>query len=502
MSTVIAAVDLGASSGRVMAAAVEGNRISLTEAARFPNRALPAAGRLYWDLTGLWGGILEGLRGLEAAAAIGVDSWAVDYALLDADGHLLGPPVCYRDSRTEHARGRVLDALGAEDLYRRTGIQHQPFNTLFQLASERAQTLAAADRALLIPDLIGYWLTGVRACEATNASTTGLVDQATGDWAEDVCAAAGFDPGLLGPITPTGTVIGGLTGDVAADTGLDGRTAVVATASHDTASAVAAVPFETDNAAYISCGTWSLVGTELDRPVLGPRAMEAGFTNERAADGRIRFLRNIAGLWLLQESQRAWARSGLRTGLDELLGAAAELPRARSLVDPDDPVFAAPGDMPERIRAWCRRTGQPVPEGPAEITACIMDSLALAHRRAIERLEALTGAPVEAIHIVGGGSNNELLCRLTAEATGRTVLAGPDEATALGNALVTAQALGLIEPGEAARRDAARASARPRRYEPAPTGPLWEEAARRLADLSGSDPATRLSDRVETEYDN
>lgn len=493
MTALIAAVDLGASSGRVMAATVDGNRIGLTEAARFPNRALSAAGRLYWDLTGLWNGILEGLRDLDGPAAVGVDSWAVDYALLDADGHLLGTPVCYRDSRTDRTRGRILDALGAEALYARTGIQHQPFNTVFQLASERAQTLAAADRALLIPDLIGYWLTGAYAWEATNASSTGLVDQATGTWAPEVCAAAGLPADLLGPITPTGTVLGGPTDTVAADTGLDARTSIVATASHDTASAVAAVPYENEHAAYISCGTWSLVGTELDRPVLSPAALEAGFTNERAADGRTRFLRNIAGLWLLQESLRAWARAGHEADLDRLIKAAAALPRAHSLVDPDDPVFAAPGDMPERIRTWCERTGQPVPQNPAETTACILDSLALAHRRAIERLEALTGTPVETIHIVGGGSNNELLCRLTAEATGRTVLAGPDEATALGNALVTAQALGLIADGPEPRREAARASARPRRYEPAPSGRLWTDAAARLADFSDTDPAARLA---------
>ncbi|GAB4003482.1 hypothetical protein GCM10029992_45340 [Glycomyces albus] len=323
MRALIAAVDLGASSGRVMAATVDGNRIGLAEAARFPNRALNAAGRLYWDLTGLWNGILEGLRGLDGPAAVAVDSWAVDYALLDADGHLLGTPVCYRDPRTDRTRGRILDALGAEALYARTGIQHQPFNTVFQLASERAQTLAAADRALLIPDLIGYWLTGAYAWEATNASSTGLVDQATGTWAPEVCAAAGLPADLLGPITPTGTVIGGPTDTVTADTGLDGRTSIVATASHDTASAVAAVPYETENAAYISCGTWSLVGTELDRPVLSPAALEAGFTNERAADGRTRFLRNIAGLWLLQESLRAWARAGHEADLDELVRDAA-----------------------------------------------------------------------------------------------------------------------------------------------------------------------------------
>ncbi|GAB3651438.1 rhamnulokinase [Glycomyces tarimensis] len=483
MSRLIAAVDLGASSGRVMAAAVDGNRIDLTEAARFPNRAVEAAGRLYWDVFGLWSGVLEGLRAVDGAEAIGVDAWAVDYALLDSGGHLVGTPVCYRDGRTRDRRETVLETVGAEAMYRRTGIQHQPFNTVFQLAAERAETLRAAERLLLLPDLFGYWLSGAYAWEATNASTTGLVDQATGTWAAELCAAAGVRAELLGAITPTGTVIGGLTDAVAADTGVEASTKVIATASHDTASAVAAVPYETANAAYISCGTWSLVGAERSGPVLTAEALDAGFTNERGADGSIRFLRNIAGLWLLQESMRAWHRRGIDIDLGELLKEAAEMPRLRSVVDPDEPGFAEPGDMPARLREYCRRTGQTVPETPAEITACVLDSLALAHRRAIEGLEAVGGSAVDLVHIVGGGSNNELLCRLTADATGRPVLAGPDEATALGNALVQAQALGYIAPGPEARREAARASARPRRYAPSGDEARWRAAAARLADF-------------------
>ncbi|WP_100444399.1 rhamnulokinase [Glycomyces xiaoerkulensis] len=491
MSAPIAAVDLGASSGRVMAGAVDDDRITLTETARFPNRAAEAAGRLYWDLFGLWHGLREGLRTLGEAASIGVDSWAVDYALTDADGHLLSSPVCYRDGRTRDSRERVLATAGAERLYARTGIQHQPFNTLFQLAAEPAAKLEAADRLLLIPDLFGYWLTGQAACEATNASTTGLVDQATGTWDETARTAAGIRPGLLGSITPTGTVLGPLAGAVADDTGLGPDTRVIATATHDTAAAVAAVPYETERAAYISCGTWSLVGTERARPVLTAEALEAGFTNERGADGSTRFLRNVAGLWLLQESLRTWARNGHEFDLPDLIEQAGAVPRRQSLVDPDDPVFTEPGDMPSRLRTWCERTGQTVPATPAEITACVLDSLALAHRRAVEHLERLADTEFDLVHMVGGGSNNDLLCQLTADATGRPVLAGPDEATALGNALVQAQAIGLLEPGPEARRRAARASARPRRYEPAgPPGP-WRDAAARLQDLPSPGGADR-----------
>ncbi|WP_307814507.1 rhamnulokinase family protein [Glycomyces sp. YM15] len=474
--TLLAAVDLGASSGRVMAAHVRGDRIDLAEAARFPNRAVNVRGRLYWDVLGLWSGVLDGLRAVGDAAAIGVDSWAVDYGLIGHDGHLAANPVCYRDIRNAAARTKALEQISAADLFAATGIQPQPFNTIFQLAAETI----SAHRALLIPDLIGYWLSGVPAWEATNASTTGLIDQATGDWSADLAGRLGLDLGLLGPVTPTGTVLGPVLSDVAAATGLALSTKVIATASHDTAAAVAAVPYEGDRAAYISCGTWSLVGVERDTPITGAAALEAGFTNERGADGSIRFLRNVAGLWLLNEAVGAWRSQGLDIDLAALLADAAKVERLRSVVDPDDARFADPGDMAERIRACCAETGQAVPESPAEVAACVLDSLALAHRRAIASLEDLTGDPVETIHIVGGGANNALLCQLTADATGRPVLAGPDEATALGNALVQAQALGLIAPGPQARRAVARASARPRRFAPRGSQTPWASAAARF----------------------
>jgi rhamnulokinase len=479
--TVIAAVDLGASSGRVMAAHVvrghgDGDRIDLHETARFPNRAVAVRGRLYWDVLGLWSGVLDGLRALGEAASIGVDSWAVDYGLIDTAGHLVGNPVCYRDPRGAAGKAAVLAQVGAEDLFAATGIQPQPFNTVFQFAAETA----TAHRALLIPDLIGYWLSGVQAWEATNASTTGLLDQATGGWSTGLADKLGLDLSLLGPVTEAGTILGPLAPEAAAATGLAESTQVIATASHDTAAAVAAVPSEGAGAAYISCGTWSLVGVERDTPILTAAALEAGFTNERGVDGSVRFLRNVAGLWLLGESVATWRAQGLHIDLAELLEQAARAEALRSVVDPDDARFADPGDVPARIRQACRETGQPAPQTPAEITRCILDSLALAHRRAIDALEALTGEAIRVVHIVGGGANNTLLCQLTADATGRTVLAGPDEATALGNALVQAQALGLIPPGLEARRAAARASARPRRHTPQGPQGLWEQAAPRI----------------------
>jgi rhamnulokinase len=459
-----------------MAARVRGDRIDLTEAARFPNRAVGVRGRLYWDVLGLWAGVLEGLRALEGAVAVGVDSWAVDYGLIGDDGHLVANPVCYRDARNAAAKAKVLEQVGAAELFAATGVQPQPFNTLFQFAAETG----SAHRALLIPDLIGYWLSGVAAWEATNASTTGLIDLASGDWSGALAGRLGLDLGLLGPVTPTGTVLGPVLPEVAAAAGLAASTQVIATASHDTAAAVAAVPYETRRAAYISCGTWSLVGVERDVPITSGAAFEAGFTNERGADGSIRFLRNVAGLWLLNESIATWRKAGRDIDLAALLSDAAQVERLRSVVDPDDARFADPGDMPERIRAYCAETGQPVPETPAEVAACVLDSLALAHRRAIAALESLTGEAIETVHIVGGGANNALLCQLTADATGRTVLAGPDEATALGNALIQAQALGLVAPGPEARRAVARASARPRRYEPRGPESPWGSAAARL----------------------
>ncbi|SDK85825.1 rhamnulokinase [Glycomyces sambucus] len=488
--TTLAAVDLGASSGRVMAAEVTrdraGDRVTLTEAARFPNRAVTVRGRLYWDVLGLWSGVLDGLRATGGAAAIGVDSWAVDYGLLDADGHLLANPYCYRDARGAAAKAAVLAHTGADELFAHTGVQPQPFNTAFQLTADAP----GAHRALLVPDLLAYWLSGRPAWEATNASTTGLLDPDTGDWSTAVADRLGIDLALLGPVTPTGTVLGPILPEIAAATGLGAATQVIATASHDTAAAVAAVPYETDGAApdsassgtaaYISCGTWSLVGTERDTPIATPAALAAGFTNERGADGTVRFLRNVAGLWLLSESVDTWRREGRGIDLAGLLDAAAGEEALRSVVDPDDPRFADPGDMPARLRAYCAETGQPAPETPAQTAACVIDSLALAHRRAIDALETLTDRPVDTVHIVGGGSNNTLLCQRTADATGRPVLAGPDEATALGNALVQAQALGLIAPGPAARRAAARASARPRRYEPQGPRAPWSHASQRL----------------------
>lgn len=432
-----AAVDLGASSGRVMAGRVGPGTLELTEAHRFPNRPVRLPEGLRWDVLGLYTGVLDGLRAAGRVDSVGIDGWAVDYGLLDADGALLGNPVHYRDARTDGVARTVWETLPAAELYAATGLQYAPFNTLYQLAAARdSAQLARAKRLLLIPDLIAYWLTGEQGTELTNASTTQLIDPRTRDWAYGVAARLGVDLSLFAPLRAPGDPAGLLRDEVLEETGLTGPVPVTAVGSHDTASAVAAVPAEGERFAYICTGTWSLAGLELRAPVLTEESRAANFTNELGLDGTVRYLRNIMGLWLLQECLRVWGTPDL----DGLLEEAARVPSLRSVVDAGDAAFLAPGRMPERIAAACRSSGQSVPASPAEITRCILDSLALAHRRAVLDAQRLAGHPVDVVHVVGGGARNALLCRLTADACGLPVVAGPAEAAAFGNVLVQARA--------------------------------------------------------------
>ncbi|GIG29722.1 rhamnulokinase [Cellulomonas marina] len=503
-SPTLAAVDLGASSGRVLTGRLVEGRLVTHEVGRFANTPVTttawsvggARERLSWDVLSLWQGVREGLavaaRDHGPVAGIGVDTWAVDYGLLDGDGELLGNPVHYRDARTQGAPERLFEALPAAALYERTGIQVQPFNTLFQLVAEAGSArVRAAEDLLLVPDLLGFWLTGRRVAELTNASTTAMVDAATLTWSgaalDALKAVTGEDLSRLLPeVVLPGTVVGSVLDPVAAGLGLSGAQ-VVAVGSHDTASAVAAVPLTSERSAYISSGTWSLVGLERPEPVLSEAGRAANFTNERGVEGTVRFLRNVAGLWLLQESLRTWRAQGRPQELTDLLAAAAEVPPLRAVVDVDDPAFAPPGDMPARVVAAARRTGGglgPVPESPAEVTRCILDSLALAYRRAVRTAGELAGVDVDVVHVVGGGSRNALLCRLTADATGLPVVAGPVEGTAMGNLLVQAVALGHLEGGLPAVREVVRASGDLVRYEPTAAGAAaWERAERRLADV-------------------
>lgn len=458
--TAFVAVDLGASSGRVIRGEVRegdgGPVVDLAEVARFPNAATADdGGTLRWDATGLFEHIVAGLRAaadVGPVASIGIDTWAVDYGLLDADGRLLAEPAAYRDGRTEAAVARVHARVSAEELYAISGMQHLPFTTVFQLDAEmRGSLWPRAASVLLMPDLLGFWLTGRRVAELTNASTTGLVDVGSGDWSAELLDRLGVPRAALADIVTPGTTIGTLTPALAERTGL-GAVPVVAVGSHDTASAVVGVPAQRDDIAYLSCGTWSLVGVEIDEPIRTEASRAKNFTNELGVDGTVRYLRNVMGLWLLQESQRVWSEGGRPVELSDLLTQAAASPAGRTVIDVDHPDFLRPGDMPARIATHAATSGQPVPTTPAEVTRCILDSLAVAYRSAVRDAVELSGQGVSALHVVGGGSRNALLMQLTADATGLPVIAGPEESTALGNVLVQARAAGVL-PRTATLRD-------------------------------------------------
>ncbi|MBX7548486.1 rhamnulokinase [Streptomyces sp. tea 10] len=471
-----AAVDLGASSGRVMVGRVGADALELGEAHRFPNRPVRVPEGLRWDVLALYGGVLDGLRAAGQVASVGIDGWAVDYGLLDADGALLGNPVHYRDARTEGAAEKVWATVPAGELYGATGIQYAPFNTLLQLTAARSsRQLAHAERLLLIPDLLSHWLTGEQGTELTNASTTQLIDPRTRTWAYGIAERLGIDLGLFAPLRQPGDPAGVLRPEVLEETGLAGPVPVTAVGSHDTASAVAAVPATGRNFAYICTGTWSLAGLELAAPVLTEESRAANFTNELGLDGTVRYLRNIMGLWLLQECQRAWDEPDL--GL--LLREAGTAPGLRSVVDAGDDAFLAPGRMPQRIAAACRASGQPVPGTRGEVTRCVLDSLALAHRRAVADARRLADHPVDVVHLVGGGTRNALLCQLTADACGLPVVAGPTEAAALGNVLVQARAHGLAGDLAALRGLLTRTQSLTR-YTPRGDDARWHAAEARL----------------------
>jgi rhamnulokinase len=446
---VFGAIDIGASSGRVVAGRMTGTGLTLDVVHRFPNQAVEADGHLRWNLSGLYEEVLTGLAALGRrygeVVSVGIDTWAVDYGLLDADGRLLAEPVAYRDARTDPVIEQVHQRVSPERLYAITGLQFLPFNTVYQLAAEQQGRLWDRVRhAVLLPDLLAYWLTGVLRTEVTNASTTGLLDARRRTWSAELFSALGLPDRLFPPLTSPGKTLARLSPEVVARTGLPAATTVVAVGSHDTASAVVGVPAADRRSGFVSCGTWSLVGLELDEPVLTEASRAANFTNEGGVDGRTRYLRNVGGLWLLQESLRTWAEAGERVDQEALLAQAAGLPAGGPLVDVDAAAFLAPGDMPARIRAACAERGEAVPKGRAAVVRCVLDSLAVAYARTIAAAAELSGQPVEVLHVVGGGSQNALLCQLTADLTGLPVLAGPVEATAWGNLAVQARAAGLL----------------------------------------------------------
>ncbi|MEN3002114.1 MAG: rhamnulokinase family protein [Armatimonadota bacterium] len=475
------AVDLGAESGRAVLGRLQGQTLHVQEVHRFPNKPVRVRGTLYWNILALYEEVLTALQRAAQAAeepieSVGIDTWGVDFALLDRHGQLLGNPVHYRDSRTEGMMDAVFQRIPKEVIYQRTGIQFMPINTLYQLYAlvvRQDPQLEQARTFLTMPDLLHYWLTGEAVCEFTNATTTQCYDPRADGWAIDLLAQLGIPTHLFPEVRTPGTILGDLAGEVAQATGLSG-VKVVLPAAHDTGSAVAAVPFADPHAAYISSGTWSLVGVETREPVITGVGLQYNLTNEGGVGKRFRLLKNVMGLWLLQECRRTWASQGNEWSYEALVAMAEEAPRFRSLIDPDDGRFLPPGDMPARIQAFCQETDQPVPQSPGEIVRCILESLALRYRQVIERLEQVTGWHIPVVHIVGGGVRNRWLCQATADATGRSVLAGPIEATAIGNLLVQAMGLGYLSGLDEVRM-LVQSACSPTLYEPQDTD-AWQEA--------------------------
>jgi rhamnulokinase len=485
--TTMAAVDLGAQSGRVALGDFDGSRISVREIHRFANIPVRTRGTLYWDVLRLYEEVLEGLTAAggetRTVDSVGIDTWGVDFGLLDRDGRLVQNPVHHRDRRTDGAMDALFAEVPAREVYERTGIQLMPINTLVQLyaavtADERS--LEIAETLLLMPDLLHYWLSGVAACEYTNATTTQCLDPRAQAWDVDLLERLGIPSGVFPEVVRPATVLGALLDGVADRTRLR-RVVVVTPATHDTASAVAAVPFRDRGSAYISAGTWSLVGMELRAPQIDDLTFAANLTNEGGIGGTVRLLRNVNGLWLLHECQRTWASQGDVRDVPELVQLAEQASPFRSFIDPNDPVFLPPGDMPSRIREYCVRTNQPVPEEPGAVVRCIFESLALKFRQTIELLARVTGATAPELHIVGGGARNRLLCQWTADATGVLVLAGPEEATLVGNLIAQAIALGELASLEEAR-EVVRASFEPTLYEPARQAE-WGQAYARFEEI-------------------
>ncbi|NYF12284.1 rhamnulokinase [Pseudoclavibacter sp. JAI123] len=467
----VAAVDLGATSGRVITGTITDGVLTMRHEARFPNNPVRTRDGLHWNLLGLYQHVLDGLAAAERdapgqIASIGIDSWAVDYALL-RDGRVLGVPYAYRDERTARGVEAVHAIVSPEELYRRNGLQHLPFNTVFQLATD-GELLELAEQMLLLPDLLAYWLTGAQVAERTNASTTGLLRADTREWDAELAEQVGVPARILPHLVDPGAVLGSLKGEAARVVGRD--IDVVAVGSHDTASAIVAIPNTGRDFAYVSCGTWGLVGLELDEAVVTDAAREANFTNEGGVDGRVRFLHNVMGLWLLSESQRHWEPASTdaqrSSTLQQLLADAAQVAGDVPIFDVNDPVFMAPGDIPGRITAWLTERGLEAPTTPAGIVRSIVESLAQAFADAVATASNLAEHPVSAIHIVGGGSQNTLLCQVTADRSGLPVLAGPVEATAMGNLLVQARAHGWVPDSLAEIRSIVARSTQIIRYDP------------------------------------
>lgn len=443
------AIDLGATSGRGIIGSFDGKKLTLEENHRFDDSSVNMTGTLQWNINDIYENIKTAIsKSPKEIKSIGIDTWGVDYGLIGKDGRLLSLPVNYRDGRTDGMVDSTENLVTKKELYGITGIQFMNFNTVYQLVSEmrtNPKTVEAARRLLMIPDLLGYFLTGNEVNEYTNATTGALVDARSHEWAFDMIKKYGIPTHIFGELVNPGTIIGKLRDAVKTDVG-DINANVVTVASHDTASAIVAVPAEGDDFVYISSGTWSLMGTELRSPVIDQKTLEYSFTNEGGADGRICFLKNIMGLWIHTECRRDFAKKdGFKTSYDDLAEMGAKSMPMRSIIDPNDVIFTPPGNMTGRIADYCRKTGQPVPETKGEFVRCVFDSLALCYRDTLRKIEIMTGKKTPFINIVGGGAKETLLCQYTADACGIPVYAGPEEATAIGNLAVQAMSTGEIK---------------------------------------------------------
>lgn len=474
----MAAVDIGAESGRVLAADFDGDRLSLKEVRRFPNVPLQSAGSLEWDADRLREAVLAGLGAAGEFQSVGVDTWGVDFGLLDRSGNLLGNPGHYRDERTRGMIERASARVPRQEIYRSTGIQFLEINTLYQLLAlvlSGDAHLRAADRLLTMPALVGYWLTPGSVDEFTDATTTQCFDPVAGAWALDLLEKLGIPTHIFGSVVQPGTVLGPIRDE------LDfGHAVVVAPGTHDTASAVAAVPFlPGEHAAYISSGTWSLVGVELLEPLITDATLDANLTNEGGVAGTTRLLKNVMGLWLVQECRRSWFAAGHEYSYDQLLALADKARPFVAVIDPDDGRLLRPGNMPAQLIELAAESRQTLAANPGAIVRCVLESLAMKYRWNIERLESVTGREISSIHVVGGGARNTLLCQMTADASRRPVLAGPVEATAIGNVMLQAIALGLVDSLQQAR-ELVRRSTEVKVYEPRSTE-MWEPAWERFS---------------------
>jgi rhamnulokinase len=485
----VIAVDFGAESGRVMAVHFDGEEMRLEELHRFPNTAVTINNTIHWDFLRLWNDIQTGIEKGKALhpASIGVDTWGVDFGLLDREGKLIGNPVHYRDGRTANMMPLAFSKVPQAEIFAQTGIQFMPINTLYQLLSlveSQSPQLQIAETFLTAPDLLNYWLTGIKVCEFSNATTTQLFNPTTGDWASGMMAKIAIPTHIFPEIVQPGTQLGHYEG-----------IPVIAPACHDTGSAVAAVPAvavptQTQDFAYISSGTWSLVGLEVEQPILTAEALTANVTNEGGVYGTYRLLKNVMGLWILQQCRATWAEGKREYTYDELVDMAKEAEPLSAVFNPNDPIFLAPGDHPNHIRQICRQTNQPLPQTPGAVIRCVLESLALAYREVLEQVTATSASSAQAVanrqvsvlHIVGGGSQNELLNQMTADATGLSVIAGPVEATVIGNALVQLIALGELANLTQARQIVA-GMAELKHYEPQETA-VWDEAYSRFKSLS------------------